>query len=344
MEEAEPRIAHLDMDSFFVSAEILRYPDLKGVAAVVGGGSDQAPKLLADGTRHYARLKDYAGRGVVTTSTYEARALGVFSGMGVMKSAKLAPDAILLPTDFARYKHYSNIFKEAVRGIAPTIQDVGIDEIYIDLREVPGDVRTIAEELKAAVGAATGGLTCSIGIAHSKLVAKIASDINKPNGVTIVCSEDIATVIWPLAVSKVNGIGPKATIKLNALGILTIGDLAQVDPGVLQGAFGRTYSEWLLRAANGIDRRPVTTHRECKSMSRETTFESDLHPKGDRARLGEIFTALCVRVAEDLRRKGYVGRTIGIKLRFDDFETVTRDVTIEIPTDESAEIRRAATC
>jgi DNA polymerase-4 len=341
--EEEPRIAHIDMDSYFVSTEILRYPDLKGIAAVVGGGSAHQPKQLADGTREYARLKDYVGRGVVTTSTYEARAFGVFSGMGLMKSAKLAPDAVLLPTDFARYRHYSNLFKNAVRDVASTIQDIGIDEIYVDLHDVPGDVRTIAENIKAAIREATGGLTCSIGIAHSKLVAKIASDLNKPNGVTIVGADDIPAIIWPLAVSKVNGIGPKATVKLNGMGIMTIGDLAQADPGVLQEAFGRTYSEWLLRAANGIDRRPVTTHRESKSMSRETTFESDLHPKGDRERLGKIFTDLCVRVSEDLRRKDYVGRTVGIKLRFQDFQTVTRDLTLPDMTDEAAVIRRAAT-
>lgn len=339
----EPRICHIDMDSFFVSAEILRYPDLKGVAAVVGGGSRHQPRDLPDGTRQYSHLKDYVGRGVVTTSTYEARALGVFSGMGLMKSAKLAPDAVLLPTDFQRYKHYSAFFKDAVRSIAPTIQDVGIDEIYVDIHGTPGDVRTIAQRIRDAVREATQGLTCSVGVAHSKLVAKIASDLQKPNGLTIVPNSAIPEVIWPLAASKVNGIGPKAFAKLQGLGIETIGDLAHADPAVLQSTFGRTYSEWLLRAANGIDRRPVTTERDSKSMSRETTFGSDLHPMSDREKLGEIFTDLCVRVSEDLKRKGYVGRTIGIKLRFQDFETVTRDYTIPDVTDDAIVIRRAAT-
>jgi DNA polymerase-4 len=331
------------MDSFFVSAEILRYPDLKGVAAVVGGGSRHQPKDLPDGTRQYARLKGYVGRGVVTTSTYEARALGVFSSMGLMKSAKLAPDAVLLPTDFQRYKHYSALFKDAVRNIAPTIQDVGIDEIYVDLNGIPGEVRAIAQSIKDAVTSATGGLTCSIGVAHSKLVAKIASDLQKPNGLTIVPNSAIPEIIWPLAASKVNGIGPKAYAKLQGLGIETIGELANADPALLQASFGRTYSEWLLRAAQGIDRRPVTTERDSKSMSRETTFGTDLHPKGDREKLGEIFTELCVRVSEDLKRKGYVGRTVGIKLRFQDFQTVTRDYTVPDVTDDAVVIRRAAT-
>jgi len=298
---------------------------------------------MSDGTRQYARLKDYVGSGVVTTSTYEARALGVFSGMGLMKSAKLAPEAVLLPTDFQRYKHYSALFKNAVRTIATTIQDVGIDEIYVDLHGVPGDVRTIAQNIKDAVTAATEGLTCSIGIAQSKLLAKIASDLQKPNGLTIVPAATIPEIIWPLAVSKVNGIGPKATVKLNSLGIATIGDLAKAEPAILQEAFGRTYSEWLLRASHGIDRRPVTTERESKSMSRETTFDRDLHPKGDRERLGEVFTDLCVRVSEDLKRKGYLGRTVGVKLRFQDFHTVTRDYTIPEVTDDPGVIRRAAT-
>ncbi|MEC4720052.1 DNA polymerase IV [Noviherbaspirillum sp. CPCC 100848] len=340
---SEPRICHIDMDSYFVSTEILRYPDLKGVAAVVGGGSQHQPKVMADGTRQYARLKDYVGRGVVTTSTYEARALGVFSGMGLMKSAKLAPEAVLLPTDFQRYKHYSVLFKNAVRSIAPTIQDVGIDEIYVDLNGIPDDVRTIAQSIKDAVREATEGLTCSIGLAQSKLVAKIASDLQKPNGLTIVPASAIPDIIWPLAVGKVNGIGPKASSKLNTLGIMTIGDLAKANPALLQETFGRTYSEWLLRAAHGIDRRPVTTERESKSMSRETTFDRDLHPKGDRERLGEIFTRLCIQVSEDLKRKGYVGRTVGIKLRFHDFQTVTRDYTVPEVSDDPVVIRRAAT-
>lgn len=339
----EPRILHADMDSFFVSVEILRYPDLKGVAAVVGGGRAHEPKVMPDGSRQYARLRDYVGRGVVTTSTYEARALGVFSGMVLMKSAKLAPDAVLLPTDFQRYKHYSALFKDAVRSIAPKIQDLGIDEIFIDAQEVPGDVLTIGRRIKEAVREATGGLTCSIGVAHSKLIAKISSELKKPDGLTIVPTAAIPEIIWPLAVSKVNGIGPKASAKLNAMGIITIGELAMIDPAVLQDAFGRTYSEWLLRAAHGIDRRPVTTEREYKSMSRETTFETDLHPKGHRERLGQIFTDLCVRVSEDLKRKGYVGRTVGIKLRFEDFHTVSRDSSLAELTDEPGAIRRAAT-
>src|SRR5206468_5149197 len=131
-------IAHLDMDAFYASVELLRYPDLRGQPVVIGGGSRHAPVALPDGRRRYARLADYAGRGVITTATYEARALGAHSGMGIMKAAQLAPDAVLLPIDFDEYRKYSRLFKAAVRQMTPLVEDRGIDEIYIDLTDVPG--------------------------------------------------------------------------------------------------------------------------------------------------------------------------------------------------------------
>lgn len=341
MNAPDRRIAHLDMDAFYASVELLRYPELRGQPVVIGGRSIHAPALRADGTRAYARLRDYVGRGVVTTSTYEARALGVFSAMGVMKAAQLAPDAILLPADFDAYRHYSRLFKSAVASIAPHIEDRGIDEIYIDLSAIDEEPRALGTRIKQAVREATG-LSCSIGIAPNKLLAKICSDLEKPNGLTIVAEADIPTRIWPLAVRKINGIGPKANDKLTALGIHTIADLAHADAGMLQTHFGRNYAEWLQRVAHGRDNRPVVTSSEPKSISRETTFERDLHARLDRATLSGIFTGLCSRVADDLKRKGYVSRTIGIKLRFADFRTVTRDVTLTAPTADPAMIRRAA--
>jgi DNA polymerase IV len=335
------RIAHLDMDAFYASVELLRYPELRGQPVVIGGRRAQEPVLQADGSRHFARLRDYAGRGVVTTSTYEARALGVFSGMGVMKAAKLAPDAFLLPVDFDAYRHYSRLFKAAVARIAPLIEDRGIDEIYLDLSALPDDTLVLARRIKQAVRDATG-LSCSIGVSPNKLLAKICSDLEKPDGLTLLDAADIAARIWPLPVSKINGIGPKATAKLAALDIATIAELARADPAFLHKHFGRSYGTWLADAAQGIDERPLVTSREPKSISRETTFEHDLHPRHDRAKLSGIFTALCTRVAEDLQRKGYLGRTIGIKLRFADFQTVTRDLTLPAPTADPATIRRAA--
>jgi DNA polymerase-4 len=335
------RIAHLDMDAFYASVELLRYPELRGLPVVIGGRRDHQPELLADGSRGFARLRNYVGRGVITTSTYEARALGVFSGMGMMKAARRAPDALLLPVDFDAYRHYSRLFKAAVAGITPQIEDRGIDEIYIDLTGFSDDTLTLAKRIKQAVKDATG-LSCSIGVSPNKLLSKICSDLEKPDGLTLLDAGDIPLRIWPLPVRKINGIGPKAGEKLAALGIATIADLAHAEPALLQEHFGRSYAEWLYRAAHGIDERPVVTHSETKSISRETTFEHDLHPRHDRAALTEIFTTLCTRVAGDLQRKGYLGRTIGIKLRFEDFRTVTRDLTLAHATADPAVIRRAA--
>ncbi|QDD66552.1 DNA polymerase IV [Herbaspirillum seropedicae] len=335
------RIAHLDMDAFYASVELLRYPDLRGQAVVIGGGSATRPVELPDGSRQYFRMRDYAGRGVVTTSTYEARALGVFSAMGIMKAAQLAPDAILLPTDFEAYRKYSRLFKEAVRNIAPLIEDRGIDEIYIDLSAWSDTAPEVARQIKDAVHAATS-LTCSIGVAPNKMLAKISSELDKPNGLTILTPADIERRIWPLPVRKINGIGPKAAEKLSALGIDTVADLARAAPDLLRAHFGRSYAEWLGRVAQGVDDRPVQTYSEPKSISRETTFERDLHARADRAQLSEIFTALCVKLAADLGRKGYVGRTIGIKLKYADFRGVTRDVTLPSPTGDAAAIRQAA--
>jgi DNA polymerase-4 len=175
------------------------------------------------------------------------------------------------------------------------------------------------------------------------LLAKIGSELDKPDGLTLLTLADLPGRIWPLAVRKVNGIGPKASHKLAELGIATVGDLARADLGLLQTHFGRSYSAWLASVAQGIDERPVVVSSEPKSMSRETTFERDLHPRHDRPTLSGVFSELCVKVAEDLRRKGYVGRTIGIKLRFDDFHTVTRDLTLPEATADAAVIRGAAT-
>jgi DNA polymerase-4 len=360
MTPSGPRlIAHLDMDAFYASVELLRYPELRGLPVVIGGGRRHQPAETTDPatgavTRTFAKLAEYSGRGVITTATYEARALGVGSAMGLMKAAQRAPQAVLLPTDFDRYRTYSRRFKDAVRAIAPRIEDRGIDEIYLDLtgvrlpeHDADADddpwwrARDVAKALKVAVREATG-LSCSIAVAPNKLVAKIASDLDKPDGLTIVREADIPARIWPLPVRRVNGIGPKAAAKLGALGFGTIGELAHADPALLRLHFGTHYGAWLLDAAQGRDDREVVMESEPKQISRETTFERDLSARQDRARLSEIFTWLCERVAADLVRKGYAGRTIGIKLRFDNFHTVTRDHTVDTATQDALEIRRAA--
>ena len=340
------------MDAFYASVELLRYPELRGAAVVIGGGRRHQPERQADGSLRFATLRHYTGRGVITTATYAARDFGVHSGMGLMKAAALAPDAVLLPVDFDEYRRYSRRFKAAVAEVAPVIEDRGIDEIYIDLGAVPGvadavghdpfgGVRAVAQDIRNNVRRQTG-LTCSIGVTPNKLLAKIASELDKPDGLTLLTEADIPTRIWPLPVRRINGIGPKAGARLAALGVRTVGDLAARPRAVLVEQFGRAYGAWLHDAAHGIDERPVVTHSEPVSMSRETTFERDLHAVRDRAELGAILTRLAEQVAADLQRKGYAGRTIGIKLRFDDFRTVTRDLTLPALTAEATAIRRAA--
>ncbi|HEX4797788.1 MAG TPA: DNA polymerase IV [Burkholderiales bacterium] len=345
-------IAHVDMDAFYASVELLRHPELRGQPVVVGGRR-RAAQDDASGGRAFPVLRDYKGRGVITTATYEARAFGVHSGMALMKAARLAPEALLLPADFDEYRRYSRMFKDAVRAVAPQIEDRGIDEIYVDLTELASPrssggaeevwarARELARSIQGAVREATA-LSCSIGIAPNKLLAKIGSELGKPGGLTVLREDDIAARIWPLPVRKINGVGPKAAARLETLGIRTIGELAGADPRLLVERFGGKHGAWMHEAANGRDDRPVVTHSEPKSISRETTFEDDLHPERDREALSRIFTELCERVAADLERKGYAGRTIGLKLRYDNFKTVTRDRTLDEPTRDAAAIRRAA--
>ena len=186
------------------------------------------------------------------------------------------------------------------------------------------------------------GLTCSVGITPNKLLSKMCSEFDKPNGLTLLGTDEIPTRIWPLAARKINGIGPKASEKLAAHGIHTIGELAAADPAFLIANFGKSYGAWLHEAAHGRDERPVVTYSEPVSMSRETTFERDLHAVRDRSTLSTIFTDLCIELADDLAHKGYASKTIGIKLRFDDFKIVTRDLTLPAHTLDARSIRRAA--
>ncbi len=340
------------MDAFFASVELLRYPQLKGLPVVIGGGRRQddvlarsptPPHLIA--VDAFPRLADYVGRGVATTATYAARQFGVGSAMALMKAARLCPQAVLLPVDFDEVRRISRLFKKTITDITPVMEDRGIDEVYVDFTDAPSSRvaggRVLAQQIQASIFEATG-LTCSIGVAPNKLLAKLASELSKPNGISIVTVADLQTTIWPLPCRKVNGIGPKADAKLRAAGIDTIGDLAAHGREQLIERFGSNYGAWLHEVSWGRDQRPVVTSSEPVSMSRETTFERDLHAVRDRAQLGAIFTQLCQQVAADLQRKGYVGKNIGIKLRFDDFHVITRDTTIEKPTADAAAIRHHA--
>lgn len=349
------RIAHLDMDAFFASVELLRYPQLKGLPVVIGGGRRPVDDMLRERFAGrelrdippdaFPRLKDYVGRGVITTATYPARQFGVGSAMGMMKAARLCPQALVLPVDFEEVRRISRLFKATIREIAPVVEDRGIDEVYIDFTDVPGGQReggrVLARLIQKSIFDRTG-LTCSIGVAPNKLIAKMASEFDKPQGISIVFEADVQARIWPLPVRKINGIGPKAEVKLHEHGLLVIGDIAAREREWLVDRFGRSFGGWMHDAAWGRDDRPVVTESEPVSMSRETTFERDLHAVRDRAELGAIFTELCERVAGDLQRKGYVGRTIGIKLRYDDFRIATRDQTLDDYTSDARTIRQAA--
>ena len=351
------------MDAFFASVELLRYPQLKGLPVVIGGGrrreDEMFERLRQDHPdrdwrnvdlahippEYFPRLEQYVGRGVATTATYAARQFGVGSAMGLMKAAKLCPQAILLPVDFDEVRRVSRLFKSTIREIAPVMEDRGVDEVYIDFTHVPGGQReggrVLARLIQKSILQATG-LTCSIGVAPNKLIAKMASEFNKPNGISIVQTDDLESLIWPLPCRKINGVGPKADAKLQGHGIQTIGDLAQRERGWLVEHFGKSYGAWLHEVSWGRDERAVQTESEPVSMSRETTFDRDLHAVRDRAELGAIFTRLCEQVADDLQRKGYAGKTIGVKLRYDNFQIVTRDVTIGAFTSDAATIRRQA--
>lgn len=324
---SERRIAHLDMDAFYASVELLRRPELRGLPLIVGGRGDPSR------------------RGVVTTASYEARRFGVGSGMALRIAAARCPGAVFLPADFDEYRRLSRLFKAAIARIAPAIEDRGIDEVFIDLSDLPGVEAEggglLAREIKHEVFRDTG-LSCSIAVAPNKLLAKLGSELDKPDGLTVLRMSDLEPRIWPLAAARINGIGPKAAARLGELGIHTIGELAARPPAELVAAFGDNYGRWLHEAAWGRDERPVVTERDPKSFSRETTFEFDLHPTHQRDEIEAQLTRLAERVAADLARRGWAGRSVGLKLRFADFSTVTRDTRLPQPSADPALIAAAA--
>lgn len=302
-------ILHMDMDAFFASVEQLDHPEWRGRPVIVGG--------------------DPSGRGVVSTASYEARAYGIHSAMPAGQAARRCPDAVWAPPRFRRYSELSRAVRDILETFTPHIEPTSIDEAYLDVS--PGRTGrhpvAIAEEIRRAVDGL--GLSCSLGVASGKTLAKIASDRDKPHGITVVWPGTEAAFLAPLPVGVLPGIGAHTAQRLLGAGIRTLGDLARLDIGTAETLAGSWGSE-LLDRARGIDERPVALSRDVKSVSNERTFAHDLHERIDAEReLG----ALVEKVASRLRADALVARTFTVKLRFADFTTRTVRRTLEVPTD-----------
>jgi DNA polymerase-4 len=320
----EASILHVDLDAMFAAVEQRDKPSLRGKPVIVGG---------------------VAGRGVVSTASYEARAYGAHSAMPMAQARRRCPlNTAFLSPRFPAYQRTSAVVMELLAGVSPLVEQVSIDEAYIDLAPTGTDlsvpaVAALATRLKSEIAAATGGVTGSIGAASSKLLAKIGSDLNKPDGLTIVPPGDELLVLHPLPVRRLGGVGPATEQRLHRSGIRTVGDLAAASLEDLVDWFGTAHGHGLFRLARADDPRPVVSSREAKSVSAEETFDIDVR---DPARLHHELDLLSARVAGRLRRSGLTGRTVNIKVRHPDFTTVTRALTRDQPTDDGILIAQLA--
>lgn len=314
------RILHVDMDAFFASVEQQRRPELRGKPLVIGGNGDPMK------------------RGVVSTASYEARRFGIRSAMPLRVAWRLCPEAVFLPVDYREYARISAVIKGILREVSTVIEDVGIDEAFLDISASDRHPEEVAREIKERIRVTTG-LTCSIGIAPNKLLAKIASDMEKPDGLTIITAEDVPTLIWPLLTRKLRGVGPKTEEHLKGMGVETVGDLAALSRETLISRFGLSHGNYLFEAARGIDYTSLATRWEPKSMSRETTFQHDV---GNRQALFKVLALLVREVAAELTSEGFRSQTVTVKLRYSDFETHTHAKTLPNVTSREEEIRRAA--
>jgi DNA polymerase-4 len=258
--------------------------------------------------------------------------------MPLRTAYKLCPEAVFLPVDYAEYSRVSERIKNILRLYSPVMEDVGIDEAFLDISRSDKSPEETAREIKQKIREETG-LTCSIGIAPNKLLAKIASDMQKPDGLTIIGEGDVENRIWPLPVRKLYGVGPKTEALLHGLGVKTIGELAALPLDRLRGHFGESYGRYLYESSRGIDERPLVTYWEPKSTSRETTFQEDVE---DWQVLAGTLVGLVKDVVEDIQQRKYLGRTVTVKIRFNNFETHTRAKTLAAPSDAEEDIRRAA--
>lgn len=309
-------IAHLDLDAFYASVELLRRPELRGKPVIVSGSGPRA---------------------VVTTATYEARRFGVGSAMPTSRARRLCPGAILVPPDFTAYREASRAVWAIVAEHVETVEQVGLDEGYLDLSDAVAPKATM-RRLVAAIRARTG-LGASVGIGPNRLVAKVASDCEKPQGFVALSREMAAERFAGAPPGLVPGIGPRTVERLEAMGIRTLAQLAGHPAGALQAAFGERQGAYLQSRARFEADAFLTPVREAKSQSSETTFDEDVaDPSRQEQALGELAADLCRRLAlRELR-----GRTIAIKVRLDDWTTVTRARTVECATNDREEVTRVA--
>jgi DNA polymerase-4 len=313
-------IIHLDLDAFFAAVEVLENPELEGQPVLVGGSPE--------------------GRGVVAAASYPARAYGIRSAMPTARALALCPHAIVLPARHRLYSAYSRRVMTILRDSAPLVEQMSVDEAFLDVtdrvsswNEAPDLARQLQQRVLEDVG-----LSASLGIAANKLVAKIASDRDKPGGLTVVQPGEEAAFLKPLPVRVLWGVGPVAERKLAELGVTTVGDLSQVPERELRARFGK-HGAALVRQAQGIDTRPLSTGHVAKSVSHERTFSSDL---SDPEALEQQVRHLSELVAQRLAKSGFNAGTIGIKLRYSDFITLTRQMTLDVPTDDERQIFQTA--
>ena len=310
-------LAHLDLDAFFAAVEELEHPELRSQPLVVGG--------------------DPRGRGVVSTANYVARRFGIRSAMSAAEALRRCPQAVFVQPRHGVYREYSRHVWATVRGIVPTVEQTGIDEGYLDVSEVASDfleARIVAEAVQTAVRAATS-LTCSLGVAPCKVVAKVASDARKPGGLTVVVPGHEAAFLAPFDVRSLPGVGPKAERRLRAAAVGTVGALAALGDEDLGRLLPGTVGAILRDRARGIDPRGLELDAERVSISVENTFERDLV---DRELLHDELRTMAVQVAEHLRSRGQTARTVTTKLRYSDFSIRSRSTSLDVGIDDPAQI------
>lgn len=313
-------ILHVDMDAFYASVSLLTRPDLVGRPVVIGGS---------------------ANRGVVLSATYEARALGVHSAMPMARARRLAPAAVVIEPDFRRYADASAGVMALFRTITPTVEPLSLDEAFLDVsgaRRRLGSPRDIAHLIRARVKDEQG-ITCSVGVAASKFVAKLASTLGKPDGLLVVPPDRVVEFLHPLPVSALWGVGDKTAESLHRLGLRTVADIAGTPVTTLCRVLGPAAGRHLSELAWGRDPRAVVPHEPDRSIGAEETFGTDVD---DAAVVQREILRLAEKVAARLRARGYVGRTVTVKVRFADFTTITRARTLPDPTDVARDIHGAA--